>query len=127
MREQFIYMKIADDPTPLQRDMRVSGVMSVLGYGVIPDFALFGMLPWFDKWLDMTMGEQDLTHRTSFVLVIADFALWPFHPIIATFHFLRAIFLSCLAFVNRAEVRKGHNPHHYLSMSYARTNQAVDF
>ena len=46
----------------------------------------------------------------GFVLVIADSVLWPFHPIIATFHFLRAIFLSCLAFVNRAEVRKGHNP-----------------
>ena len=40
LREQFMYMKIADDPTPSQRDMRVSGVMSVLGYGVTPDFAL---------------------------------------------------------------------------------------
>jgi len=65
LREQFMYMKIADDPTPLQRDMRVSGVMSVLGYGVTPDFALFGMLPWFDKRLDMSMGGQYLTRRKS--------------------------------------------------------------
>ena len=65
LREQFMYMKIADDPTPSQRDMRVSGVMSVLGYGVTPDFALFGMLPWFDKRLDMSMGGQYLTSRKS--------------------------------------------------------------
>ena len=63
LREQFMYMKIADDPTPAQRDMRVSGVMSVLGYGVTPDFALFGMLPWFDKRLDMSMGGQAITRR----------------------------------------------------------------
>lgn len=63
LREQFMYMKIADDPTPLQRDMRVSGVISVLGYGVTRDFALFGMLPWFDKRLDMQMGGQDITRN----------------------------------------------------------------
>ncbi len=65
LREQFMYMKTADDPTPAQRDMRVSGVVSVLGYGVTPDFALFGMLPWFDKRLDMSMGGQYLTSRKS--------------------------------------------------------------
>ncbi|MEQ1882738.1 MAG: transporter [Burkholderiales bacterium] len=65
LREQFMYMKIADDPTPAQRDMRVSGVMSVLGYGVTSDFALFGMLPWFDKRLNMSMGGQALTRRQS--------------------------------------------------------------
>lgn len=65
LREQFMYMKTADDPTPAQRDMRVSGVMSVLGYGVTSDFALFGMLPWFDKRLDMNMGGQAITRRQS--------------------------------------------------------------
>lgn len=65
LREQFMYMKSADDPTPAQRDMRVSGVMSVLGYGVTSDFALFGMLPQFDKQLGMSMGGQDVTRRKS--------------------------------------------------------------
>ncbi|MBI3285636.1 MAG: transporter [Burkholderiales bacterium] len=65
LREQFMVMKIADDPTPMRRDMRVSGVMSVLGYGVTRDFALFGMLPWFDKRLDMRMGGQDITRSKS--------------------------------------------------------------
>ena len=63
LREQFVYMKIADDPTPASRDMRVTGVMSVLGYGLNRDFALFAILPWFDKHLDMTMGGQEVSRR----------------------------------------------------------------
>lgn len=60
LREQFIFMKNADDPTPARRDMEVTGLVSVLGYGVTRDFALFGMLPYIDKRLDMQMGGQDI-------------------------------------------------------------------
>ncbi|TAJ22560.1 MAG: transporter [Rugosibacter sp.] len=63
LREQFVFMKNADDPTSAKRDMEVTGLVSVLGYGVTRDFALFGMLPYFDKRLDMTMGGQGLTRR----------------------------------------------------------------
>ena len=65
LREQFVYMRNADDPTPARRDMEVTGLVSVLGYGVTRDFALFGMLPSFDKRLEMNMGGQDLTRRQS--------------------------------------------------------------
>jgi hypothetical protein len=61
LREQLVFMKVDDDPTPARRDMEVTGLVSVLGYGVTRDLALFGMLPWFDKRLDMRMGGQDLT------------------------------------------------------------------
>lgn len=61
LREQFVFMKSADDPASARRDMKVTGWVSVLGYGVTSDFALFGMLPWFDKRLDMQMGGQDIT------------------------------------------------------------------
>ncbi len=61
LREQFVFMKNADDPTTAQRDMEVTGLVSVLGVGVTRDFALFGMLPWFDKRLDMQMGGQGMT------------------------------------------------------------------
>ncbi|MBI4389503.1 MAG: transporter [Nitrospinae bacterium] len=60
LREQFVYKKSAGDPSPEQRDMRVSGVVSVLGYGVNRDFALFGMLPYLDKRLDMRSGDVDV-------------------------------------------------------------------
>ncbi|MDD1010294.1 transporter [Pseudomonas shahriarae] len=65
LREQFVFMKSADDPTPAGRDMEASALVSVLGYGVTRDFALFGMLPWFDKRLDMSKGGQDLTRQKS--------------------------------------------------------------
>lgn len=61
LREQFVFMKNADDPTPAGRDMEATGLVSVLGYGVTRDFALFGMLPWFDKRLDMRAGGQDIS------------------------------------------------------------------
>lgn len=57
-REQMLFMHSADDPTPAKRDMQVTGLVSVLGYGVTRDFALFGVLPWFDKRLDMRMDGQ---------------------------------------------------------------------
>ncbi|AYH43859.1 transporter [Azoarcus sp. DN11] len=65
LREQFVFMKASDDPTPARRDMEATGLVSVLGHGLTRDFALFGMLPWFDKRLDMRMGGQDLTRRKS--------------------------------------------------------------
>lgn len=61
LREQFVFMKVADDPTPTNRDVEVTGLVSVLGYGVTRDFALFGILPYFDKRLDMRMGGQDIS------------------------------------------------------------------
>lgn len=57
-REQMLFMHSADHPTPAKRDMQVTGLVSVLGYGVTRDFALFGVLPWFDKRLDMRMDGQ---------------------------------------------------------------------
>lgn len=60
-REQFIYDKNSRDPSPANRDVKVSGLISVLGYGVTRDFALFGMLPYLDKRLDMDIGGQRVT------------------------------------------------------------------
>lgn len=61
LREQFIFNKNSSDPSPANRDMKVSGLVSVLGYGLSRDFALFGVLPYFDKRLDMNMGGQRVT------------------------------------------------------------------
>ena len=44
LREQFVYMKSTDDPSSMNRRMEVSGLMSVLGYGVSRDFAVFAVL-----------------------------------------------------------------------------------
>ncbi|MBI4195071.1 MAG: transporter [Betaproteobacteria bacterium] len=58
LRGQFIYDNNSRDPSPANRDVRVSGLISVLGYGVTRDFALFGVLPYLGKRLDMDMGGQ---------------------------------------------------------------------
>src|SRR3990172_7647891 len=60
-RELFIYDKNSRDPSAANRDVKVSGLISVLGYGVTRDFALFGMLPYLDKRLDMDMGGPRVT------------------------------------------------------------------
>lgn len=56
LREQFVYMKSTDDPSSMNRRIEVSGLMSVLGYGVSRDFADFAVLPYADKRLSMNMG-----------------------------------------------------------------------
>ncbi len=65
-REQFLYRKADDDPGPANRDLEVSGGISVLAYGVTSDLTLFGMLPYLDKSLDLTTpADARITRGTS--------------------------------------------------------------
>jgi hypothetical protein len=61
-REQFLYIKASDDPSAADRNLEVFGGVSVLGHGVSRDLALFGVLPYLDKELDLTTpGGQRIT------------------------------------------------------------------
>jgi hypothetical protein len=53
-REQFLYNKASDDPSPEDRNLEVLGGISVLGYGATSALALFGVLPYLDKRLELT-------------------------------------------------------------------------
>jgi len=65
-REQFIYRKAGDDPGPADRDLTVRGALSVLGYGVTSNFAVFGVLPYLDKELKVTApGGKRFTRDTN--------------------------------------------------------------
>ncbi len=65
-REQFFYKKASDDPSPADREVEILGAISVLGYGVTGDLAVFGALPYLDKELDMTTpGGQRVTRSTN--------------------------------------------------------------
>jgi len=65
-RGQFLYKRASDDPTPADRKVSVIGGISVLGYGVTEDFAVFGVLPYLDKQLDVRLpGGQRITRGTS--------------------------------------------------------------
>lgn len=73
-REQFLYIKASDDPSSTDRDLEALGGISVLGYGVTSDLALFGVLPYLDKQLDLTTpGGQRITRNTN---GIGDFRLF---------------------------------------------------
>ncbi len=61
LREQFVLNKNADDPGTANRNLRVSGLVSVLGYGITRDVALFGILPYVDKQLDLDAAGQRVT------------------------------------------------------------------
>jgi hypothetical protein len=65
-REQFLDQQASDDPSAANRDVEVLGGISVLGYGVTSDLALFGILPYLDKELELTTpGGQRATRRTD--------------------------------------------------------------
>lgn len=62
LREQFLYIKASDDPSAMDRNLEVLGAISLLGYGATSDLAVFGVLPYIDKELDLTMpGGQRST------------------------------------------------------------------
>ncbi|MDE2112904.1 MAG: transporter [Alphaproteobacteria bacterium] len=64
-RQQILVMEASGDPTPLNRDERAWGGVSVLGYGVTPDFTLFAILPYLDKRVDFMMGGARVDRSTS--------------------------------------------------------------
>ncbi|GGX86466.1 hypothetical protein GCM10007160_12210 [Litchfieldella qijiaojingensis] len=65
LREQFLYRKADDDPSPARRDLRVNGAITVLGYGLTSDLALFGALPYLDKEFDLDGPGGQRIERSS--------------------------------------------------------------
>lgn len=64
-REQIFRRQAGDDPGPAERELAVQGAITVLGYGVSGDLALFGALPYLDKELELTSpAGARVTRRT---------------------------------------------------------------
>lgn len=62
-RQQFVFDQSGDDPSGADRDREVFAAVSVLGYGVTSDLAVFGVLPYVDKSLEITsMGGRSARH-----------------------------------------------------------------
>ncbi len=65
-RQQAFVKKASRDPGPGNRDLTVLGSVSVLGYGINSDFAIFGVLPLLDKTLKVTVpGPGRVKRKTS--------------------------------------------------------------
>jgi len=52
-REQFLYREARDDASPAARNLEVLGGISALGYGATSDLALFGVVRYLDKRLEL--------------------------------------------------------------------------
>ncbi len=64
-REQFILDQSGDDPSGADRDRTAWVLVSVLGYGANSDLALFGVVPYVDRSLDITQGSARRTRSAS--------------------------------------------------------------
>jgi len=64
-RGQFVFDQSGDDPSGADRDRQVFAAVSVFGYGVTSDLALFGVLPYVDKNLEITSMGVRRTRDTS--------------------------------------------------------------
>jgi len=64
-REQLLFKKASDDPSPQNRNLNVTGGISVLAYGITGDLAVFGVVPYLNKRLDVTTPGGRVTRDTS--------------------------------------------------------------
>lgn len=72
-REQFVFLNSSNDPGPADRDVESFGAVSVLGFGATRNLALFGVLPYLDNQLELTVeGER----RERSARGIGDFSLF---------------------------------------------------
>lgn len=55
----------ANDPGATNRKATARSLVAVLGYGVSPKLALFGVLPYDDKELDITLGGNRVTRSAG--------------------------------------------------------------
>ncbi len=73
VREQFVLNQSGDDPSGADRDRTAWSVVSVLGYGVTSDLAMFGAVPYVDKQLELiSNGER----RTRSARGLGDISLF---------------------------------------------------
>ncbi|MEX2494776.1 MAG: transporter [Woeseia sp.] len=72
-REQLLYLRATDDPGPADRELTVLGAVSVLGFGVTGRLAVFGLLPYLDKELELTTPTGDRITRDTTGVADAQF------------------------------------------------------
>ena len=64
-RGQFVLDQSGNDPSGTDRDRTAWSLVSVLGYGITRDLAVFGVLPYVDKNLDVNVGGSRQTRNAS--------------------------------------------------------------
>jgi len=65
VRSQIKLVRKTGDATALNRDVTVIAVPLVLAYGISPKLALFGVLPYVNKRMDINMGAKRVRRSTQ--------------------------------------------------------------
>lgn len=79
LREQFFDRRATDDPSLADRELQVRGLVSVLGRGVARNWAVFGVLPYLDKTLDLTTPAGRLSRSATGLADVRLFARYTLH------------------------------------------------
>jgi hypothetical protein len=77
-RELLVLSRSGDDPSGAERDVDVNALVSVLGYGISGDLAIFGVLPYVDKELQATLGSTRVTRSSEGFGDLSVFARYTF-------------------------------------------------
>ncbi len=64
-RGQLLRRSFENDPSPANRDLGVDGLVSVLGIGVTPRFAVFAALPYLDKTIRIRVNGERVTRSSA--------------------------------------------------------------
>ena len=64
-RELLVLTRSGKDPSGAERDVDVNALVSVLGFGISGELAIFGLLPYVDKELQTTIGGTRVTRSSG--------------------------------------------------------------
>ena len=64
-RGMIVVSQSGEDPGPADRDHSATSLVAVLGYGVTHKLALFGVLPWVEKDLELTEAGSRVSRTAS--------------------------------------------------------------
>jgi len=77
-REKLVIKSFAKDTNPMNRDLNVEALVSVIGYGINSKLAIFAAIPYINKHLDFTLIDQRLSRTTSGIGDVKLFARYTF-------------------------------------------------
>ncbi len=77
-REQFIFKRFQDDKSPLQRDLSVNALVSVLAYGIHSKLAVFAAVPYVQKDIDLSMNSNRISRSSRGIADSKFFARYTF-------------------------------------------------
>lgn len=64
-REQLVFNQSGNDPGTADRDRTAWAAVSVLGYGVNSDLALFGVIPYVNRDIKLTVNDTGVTRHAE--------------------------------------------------------------